>query len=109
MQINTGNLNIMEMTTWVGTLAGILTTIAFIPQVSKTWKTRSARDISLLMFLLFSCGVLLWLIYGIRLNAMPIIIANGITLALSASILVMKIKDMLEQRRRELAADQRPL
>lgn len=99
----------MEITTWVGTLAGILTTIAFIPQVSKTWKTRSARDISLLMFLLFSCGVLLWLIYGIRLNAMPIIIANGITLALSASILVMKIKDMLEQRRRELAADQRPL
>ncbi len=99
----------MEFTNWIGTLAGILTTIAFIPQVSKTWKTRSARDISLLMFLLFSCGVLLWLIYGIRLNAMPIIIANGITLALSASILVMKIKDMLEQRRRELAAGQRPL
>ena len=94
---------------WVGALAGILTTIAFIPQVVKTWKTRSAGDISLLMFLLFSAGVLLWLIYGILLNAMPIIIANGITLALSASILVMKIRDLLAERRRELAADQRPL
>ena len=99
----------MEFTSWIGTFAGILTTIAFIPQVSKTWRTRSARDISLLMFLLFSCGVLLWLIYGILLNAMPIIVANGITLTLSASILVMKIKDMLEQRRRKLASDQRPL
>lgn len=99
----------MELSNWVGTLAGTLTTIAFIPQVIKTWKTRSARDISLLMFLLFSTGVLLWLVYGILLNAMPIIIANGITLALSASILVMKVKDLLSERRRELAADQRPL
>lgn len=99
----------MELTNWVGTLAGVLTTIAFIPQVIKTWQTRSARDISLLMFLLFSTGVLLWLIYGILLNAIPIIIANGITLALSASILWMKIRDQLNERRRELAADQRPL
>ena len=99
----------MDLTNTIGTLAGILTTIAFIPQVVKTWRSRSARDISLLMFLLFSSGVLLWLIYGLMLQAVPIIIANGITLSLSASILLMKIKDLREQRRRQRAADQRPL
>lgn len=99
----------MHITDWIGTLAGIFTTIAFIPQVMKTWKTKSAQDISLLMFLLFSSGVLLWLIYGVLLQAMPIIVANGITLALSASILVLKIRDLREQRRRTLAANQRSL
>lgn len=99
----------MEIANWIGTVAGIFTTIAFIPQVAKTWKTRSAGDISLLMFLLFSSGVLLWFIYGLLVNAMPVVVANGITLALSLSILVMKIKDLRMQRRRRLAADQRSL
>ena len=99
----------MDLTNLIGTLAGILTTIAFIPQVAKTWRTRSAGDISLLMFLLFSSGVLLWFIYGLLLHALPIIIANGITLSLSASILLMKIKDLREQQRRQRAADQRSL
>ncbi len=99
----------MDIINWIGTLAGMLTTIAFIPQVAKTWKTRSAGDISLWMFLLFSSGVLLWLIYGVLLHALPIIVANGITLSLSVSILVLKIKDQLVQRRRQLAADQRTL
>lgn len=76
----------------LGSLAGALTTIAFIPQVIKTWKTRSTHDISLIMFSLFSLGVLLWLLYGISLGAMPIIIANSITLALAMSILVMKLR-----------------
>ena len=61
-------MDIVNITRW---LAGALT-IAFIPQVVRTWKTRSAQDISLFMFLLFSCGVLLWLIYGILLHALPI-------------------------------------
>jgi len=99
----------MDIINVTGTLAGILTTIAFIPQVAKTWKTRSAGDISLLMFLLFSSGVLLWLIYGLLLHAMPIIIANAITLSLSASILLLKINDLRKQRGRQLAADQRAL
>ena len=94
---------------WIGTLAGILTTIAFIPQVAKTWRTGSAGDISLMMFLLFSSGVLLWLIYGVLLHAMPIIVANAVTLSLSASILVLKVRDLRAQRRRRVAADQRPL
>ena len=99
----------MDMVNWIGTLAGVFTTIAFIPQVAKTWKTQSATDISLLMFLFFSSGVLLWLIYGILLHATPIIVANGITLTLSASILALKVKDLRAQRRRRIAADQRPL
>jgi len=99
----------MNMANWIGSLAAILTTIAFIPQVLKTWKTRSAQDISLWMFLLFSSGVLLWLIYGVLLDAVPIIVANGITLCLSASILILKIRDLREQRRRGLAAEQRGL
>jgi MtN3 and saliva related transmembrane protein len=74
----------------LGLVAGALTTLAFLPQVLKTWQSRSASDLSLGMFLLFSTGVLLWLIYGIRLNARPIIIANALTLVLSALILIMK-------------------
>jgi MtN3 and saliva related transmembrane protein len=99
----------MDIVNITGSLAGGLTTIAFIPQVVRTWKTRSAQDISLFMFLLFSCGVLLWLIYGILLHALPIILANGITLALSLSILAMKVRDMLARQRRLKSADQRTL
>lgn len=99
----------MDTTNIIGTLAGMLTTIAFIPQVIKTWRTRSAQDISLFMFMLFSTGVLLWLIYGLILDAMPIIIANGITLALSLSILALKVNDMYRARQRRLAAGQRGL
>ena len=99
----------MDIVNITGSLAGGLTTIAFIPQVVRTWKTRSAQDISLFMFLLFSCGVLLWLVYGILLHALPIIVANGITLALSTSILAMKVRDMLTRQRRLRSADQRTL
>ena len=76
----------------IGSLAGTLTTAAFVPQVIKTWRTGSAEDISLIMFVLFSIGVLLWLIYGIALHAMPMIVANGITLVLATSILVLKLR-----------------
>jgi len=76
----------------VGTVAGILTTISFLPQVVKVWKSRSATDISLWMFLLFSLGVFLWLLYGIYLEAMPIIVANAVTLVLALSVLVMKLR-----------------
>lgn len=99
----------MDIVNITGSLAGCLTTIAFIPQVVRTWKTRSAQDISLFMFLLFSCGVLLWLIYGILLHALPIILANGITLVLSTLILAMKVRDMLVRQRRLRSADQRTL
>ena len=98
--------------TWVeivGALAGTLTTIAFIPQVVKTWRSRSAEDISLFMFLLFSTGVALWLVYGIAIGSLPVIAANAITLLLATSILVLKIRYIRSQRRRLKQIDQRAL
>jgi MtN3 and saliva related transmembrane protein len=82
----------MDITTTVGMIAGVLTTIAFVPQVRHTWQTKSAKDISLRMFLLFCTGVLLWLIYGFMIQSLPVMLANGVTLILSGAILVMKLK-----------------
>ena len=99
----------IDITTLLGTMAGTLTTIAFIPQALKTWRSRSAEDISLGMFVLFSTGVLLWLVYGIALGEWPIIIANAITLALALMILALKVLDVLQHRRAIMASDQRSL
>lgn len=82
----------MDLIDLLGTAAGTLTTIAFIPQVLKTWRTRSGDDISTGMFLLFSSGVLMWLIYGVALGAMPIIVANAITLVLAITIILLKLR-----------------
>ena len=82
----------MDNTEILGTIAGTLTTISFIPQVSKTWQSRSATDISFGMFILFSIGVSLWLFYGIAIGSWPIIISNSVTLALAISIILMKIR-----------------
>ncbi len=82
----------MEDYTLLGILAGLLTTIAFLPQVIKTWKSKSARDISLGMFLIFCTGVLLWLAYGILIDDLAIILANAFTLVLAGSILYFKLK-----------------
>jgi MtN3 and saliva related transmembrane protein len=82
----------MELVTIIGLIAGSLTTISFLPQVIKTWRSKSARDISLSMFLSFCMGVFLWIIYGILLGELPIIIANFITLILAGTILFFKFK-----------------
>jgi MtN3 and saliva related transmembrane protein len=81
----------MESYDLIGVIAGTLTTLSFVPQVLKTWRSRSARDISTGMFLLFSLGVALWLIYGVAIQSMPIMVSNGLTLILSGSIIAMKI------------------
>ncbi|MCU0368735.1 MAG: SemiSWEET transporter [Cyclobacteriaceae bacterium] len=82
----------METTEIIGLVAGLLTTVAFVPQVIKTWKSKSARDLSLVMFSLFCLGVFLWTIYGIMINQLPIILWNIITLILASVILFFKIK-----------------
>lgn len=79
-------------TNTLGLIAGALTTAAFIPQVVKIWKSRHTQDISLGMFAIFSIGVFLWLLYGIQLDALPVILSNGITLVLSLTILVFKLR-----------------
>lgn len=75
----------------IGLIAGLCTTIAFLPQVIKTWRSRSAKDISLGMFLLLVFGVFLWLVYGLLLNDLPIILANGSTMVLAGIILFFKL------------------
>jgi MtN3 and saliva related transmembrane protein len=82
----------MNFTSILGIIAGTLTTIAFFPQAYKTWRTRSAKDISLKMFSLLCTGILLWLIYGFLVNDLPIILANSFTLVLASSILIFKLK-----------------
>jgi MtN3 and saliva related transmembrane protein len=75
----------------LGLLAGALTTISFLPQVIKTWKSRSAKDLSLGMFSLFCLGVVLWLVYGFILNDIPLIAANMLTLMLASTLLFFKL------------------
>ena len=75
---------------WYGYVGGTMTTLAFVPQVIKTLRTRETRSISLGMYLLFTIGVFLWFLYGVQLHAMPMILANGITLLLSIILLVAK-------------------
>lgn len=76
----------------VGYAAAALTTISFVPQVWHTWRTRDVGGISLGMYAVFATGVSLWLVYGMLLDAWPIVVANGITLALAIAILAMKLK-----------------
>lgn len=76
----------------LGVAAGILTTLAYVPQVVKVWRSRSARDISLGMFLLMNAGIALWLAYGLLIGSPGLILANFITLGLTAAVLVAKLK-----------------
>jgi MtN3 and saliva related transmembrane protein len=82
----------MPIIDFIGYLAACLTTLSFVPQAWHTFTTRDVRGISLGMYSAFTLGVTLWLIYGLLLGAWPIVVANGITLALAAAILVMKLR-----------------
>jgi MtN3 and saliva related transmembrane protein len=76
----------------LGFVAGFLTTISFLPQAIKAWKTKSTKDISLPMYLVFILGVFLWIIYGFAINSSVVILANCITLLIALFILYMKIR-----------------
>lgn len=78
---------------FVGFAAGTLTTLAFLPQVLHTWRLRTAEGLSWTTLVTFSVGVALWLIYGIALHAWPVIVANGVTLALQLPLVGMKLRD----------------
>jgi MtN3 and saliva related transmembrane protein len=79
-------------TDWIGSLAAVLTTVSFVPQAWRTWRTRDVSGISLAMYLVFTVGVGLWLVYGILLGEMPLIAANAITFSLALLILTMRIR-----------------
>ncbi|MDE2090064.1 MAG: SemiSWEET family sugar transporter [Gammaproteobacteria bacterium] len=82
----------MEGATLFGLIAGTLTTVAFVPQVVKIWKTKSTDDISLGTFFIFSLGVFFWLVYGLMIGALPVILANAATLVLAVAIIILKLR-----------------
>ena len=82
----------MDIDTLIGTVAGCLSTAAFVPQAWQIWKTRSARDVSLAMYAVLIAGVALWIVYGLRRDALPLVLTNGVILAVALLILVMKRK-----------------
>ncbi len=86
----------------IGTVAAICTTIASVPQLVHVWRRKSAADISLGMYLFYSLGVLLWLIYGIRIDSRPVIEANAVTLVLSLAILLLKLRYDRQKRKNKI-------
>jgi MtN3 and saliva related transmembrane protein len=76
----------------LGFVAAFCTTVSFIPQALRVIKTKHTKDLSLAMYSIFNFGIILWLIYGVLIDSWPIVIANVITLALTLTILVLKIK-----------------
>ncbi|MBW1295289.1 hypothetical protein GBO31_07195 [Aquimarina litoralis] len=76
----------------LGLVAAILTTVAFLPQVYKTWKAKSAESLSMTMLLIFESGVLCWLVYGFLIDSLPVILANGITAISGVFLLYFKFR-----------------
>jgi MtN3 and saliva related transmembrane protein len=83
----------MTTTNLLGYAAGTMTTLAFVPQVLQTLRTRSARDLSWGMLVVFILGVILWLAYGVVLDSWPIIICNSLTLGLNLVIAAVKAQE----------------
>ena len=83
---------LLDLRELIGYAAGLLATLAFLPQVAKTVRDRSVKDISLGMYVLFCTGVTLWLLYGFLISSWPVIISNFVTLILSGTVLVLKIR-----------------
>ncbi len=83
------NAYLPDLVTVLGLMAGTLTTLAFLPQVVKTWRTKSGEDLSLGTFGTLAVGVVLWLIYGLILGDVPIIAANSVTLVLVLTVVAL--------------------
>jgi MtN3 and saliva related transmembrane protein len=82
----------MSLVMLTGMVAAVLTTVAFLPQVIRTWRTRSTSDISLGMFVAYVTGIALWLVYGLMIHDVPLIASNAVTLVLSGTILLLKLR-----------------
>ncbi len=79
--------------TLLGMAAGTLTTVSFLPQVIRTWKTRSTKDLSTGMFSMFCAGIFLWILYGFSIKSLPVIVTNIVTFFLAFIILVLKLRN----------------
>jgi len=76
----------------VGLLAGTLTTLAFLPQVIRAWRSRSTRDLSTGMLIIFLIGIVLWTFYGMEIGSFPMIASNATTIGLVGILLTLKLK-----------------
>jgi len=83
----------------IGIVAAVFTTASFLPQAAKVLQTRETNAISLAMYSMFTCGVGLWLIFGIFTMQWSIIVANGVTLVLAGLILTMKVRAVVSAAR----------
>lgn len=84
------------LNTCIGSIAAVCTTVAFVPQVIKSWRTRDLTGISLPMYTIFTVGVILWLAYGVLIEDWPVIIANAITALLAGVVLLLKLKSIVQ-------------
>ena len=90
----------MSLALFLGYFAGFLTTVALVPQVRKTWKTKSADDFSLAMLLIWCAGIVCWIAYGFLLNAAPLILCNLATFIMAGAIIGNEIKIQRSTRER---------
>jgi len=82
----------MSLAIYIGLLGGLLVTIAFIPQVLKTWKTKKTGDISLAMFAIILLGNISWITYGVMIKDIPVILTNSGIFVLASTIVYFKVK-----------------
>lgn len=82
----------MSADRYIGLAAATLTTAAFVPQVYRSLRTRDTRAISLLMYCVFTAGIILWLIYGLLRHDLPVTLANSVTLVLAVTVLILKFR-----------------
>ena len=75
----------------IGMIAGACTTVSFVPQIIKIFRTKHVRDISLMMYVVLTTGIFLWLVYGLLIEEFPIILANGVAFVLCLSVIIMKL------------------
>lgn len=85
-------------TTQLGYLAALLTTGSFLPQVLYTLRTRDTRSISLSMYLMLVCGTGTWLLYGLSISALPVVLANALSMLMSSVILIVKLREVVRTR-----------
>lgn len=89
---------------WIGAVAGVLTTFAFLPQLIHTFKTKSVNDLNLGALVMFDVGLVLWLVYGLAHHSAPIIWANVVTLAFQLGILFLKLRYRRAAKRKEVSS-----
>ena len=82
----------MDWTQVIGLAAGVFTSTSMIPQVVKTIKEKKAEDVSLVMLLILMSGIILWIIYGIKKNDLPIIATNGFSLLVNIIMIILRLK-----------------